>query len=291
MEGSITTYNEMRTRQEEDHPDWVPALSDLLFLEHGMGSDRNRVFTLEEVRNLIQTLFTEIVVNNGQGGTAQTTITPGEVFTYAGTGFKVRMQGGMLLNITGRGIFVYSDGEMDTLLGSLVYDSTNHCFKFDSDLTIDASKSVTSDGGYNCGPLAVSVGEGGVINFQITKNGSTTSCILLAKELFTTVQPVEHRNAVTFKKGAVLPRKVASSGFSLRDDPYKSTTQYPIGSVLVVENDANSAINVYTTYNSYESIPVNSSQMFYRRYEGSDGGQQGYFDSGWIVVGRRFSET
>lgn len=44
-----TTYEDMRAHQEETHPDALPEPTDLVYVQHGTGSDRNRVFTLQEI--------------------------------------------------------------------------------------------------------------------------------------------------------------------------------------------------------------------------------------------------
>ena len=74
-------------------------------------------------------------------GVAETNITPGTVKTYGGEGVKVRVQGGLLLNITGNGIFLYASDE-ETQLGSLVWDSEAAAFKFTSNVKIDAGLDV-----------------------------------------------------------------------------------------------------------------------------------------------------
>jgi hypothetical protein len=67
MEGSITTYNKLRERQLEDHPEWVPSLTDLVYVEHGTGSDRNRVFTLNELFGSNREI--ELLTDNVSGDT------------------------------------------------------------------------------------------------------------------------------------------------------------------------------------------------------------------------------
>lgn len=74
-------------------------------------------------------------------GVAETNITPGTVKTYGGDGVKVRVQGGLLLNITGNGIFLYASDE-ETQLGSLVWDSDADAFKCTSNMKIDSGLDV-----------------------------------------------------------------------------------------------------------------------------------------------------
>ena len=65
MAENVTTLLDKWQKQKQDHPDWVPALEDILYVIHGTGSDRDRVYTLEKVRDLLQTVFTKIVLGTG----------------------------------------------------------------------------------------------------------------------------------------------------------------------------------------------------------------------------------
>lgn len=65
MAENVTTLFDKWQKQQQDHPDWVPTLEDILYVIHGTGSDRDRVYTLEEVRDLMQTVFTKIVLGTG----------------------------------------------------------------------------------------------------------------------------------------------------------------------------------------------------------------------------------
>ena len=57
MAENVTTLLEKWQKQQQDHPEWTPALEDILYVNHGSGSDRDRLYSLEQVRNLIQGLF------------------------------------------------------------------------------------------------------------------------------------------------------------------------------------------------------------------------------------------
>lgn len=65
MAENTTTLFEKWQKQQQNHPEWTPALEDVLYVIHGTGSDRDRVYSLEKVRNLIQTVFTKIVLGTG----------------------------------------------------------------------------------------------------------------------------------------------------------------------------------------------------------------------------------
>ena len=57
MAENITTLQEKWQKQQQDHPEWTPALEDILYVNHGSGSDRDRLYSLKQVRDLIQGLF------------------------------------------------------------------------------------------------------------------------------------------------------------------------------------------------------------------------------------------
>lgn len=290
MAENITTLLEKWQKQMQDHPEWLPALEDVFYLNHGSGSDRDRIYSLEQVRNLIQSLFTSLTVSNN--GVANTTIDPGTVSTYGGEGIRVRVQGGRLLNITGNGIFLYASDE-ETLLGSLVWDSDAAAFKYTSNLTIGAGKYAESDD-FKCGRWNLEKDNNADLHLKETNSGTTTTCVKFVKGgssggRMEVLRPVEHKRPVTFSKGAVLPRVVTQSNIDLSDTQYSVSEGYPVGSVIVIENDGPSPIDVGFTSYDFETIPINSSQMFYRRSNG--GGSGRLVDSGWIVLGRRFTET
>ena len=67
MEAHITTLNEMRDRQLEDHPEWTIDKDDLVYVEHGTGSDRNRVFTVNDIyEGSREIAFLQDVASGGQ---------------------------------------------------------------------------------------------------------------------------------------------------------------------------------------------------------------------------------
>lgn len=290
MAENTTTLLEMWQKQQKDHPEWLPALEDVFYLNHGTGSVRDRIYSLEQVRNLIQSLFTSLHVSNNSVN--ETNITPGTVSTYGGEGVKVRVQGGLLLNITGNGIFLYASDE-GTLLGSLVWDSDAAAFKFTSNMKIDAGKYAESDN-FKCGRWNLEKDSNADLHLKETDSGVTTTCVKFVKGgssggRVDVLRPIKHERPVTFSKGAVLPRVVAQDNISLADSQYSVSEGYPVGSVIVVENNGASPIDVGLTSYDFETIPINSSQMFYRRSSG--GGSGSLVDSGWIVLGRRFTET
>ena len=49
MKPSITSYIARKMWQEANHPEWTPDVGDLVYVCHGTGSDRDRVFTLAEL--------------------------------------------------------------------------------------------------------------------------------------------------------------------------------------------------------------------------------------------------
>ena len=290
MAENTTTLLEKWQKQMQEHPEWTPSLEEIAYFIHGTGSDRDRLYSLEQVRDLIQSMFTYLTVSNNS--VANTVITPGTISTYGGYGVKVRVQGGQLLNITGNGIFLYASDE-ETLLGSLVWDSDAAAFKYTSNMKIDAGKYAESDN-FKCGRWNLEKDNNEDLHLKETVSGTTTTCVKFVKggssggsvEL---LRPITHKRPVTFSKGAVLPRVVAQSDISLSDSEYSVSEGYPVGSVIVVENSGSASIDVGLTSYDFETIPINSSQLFYRRSSG--GGSGSLVDSGWIVLGRRFTET
>lgn len=52
MEQHLTSLPERYEAQQTAHPDWTPELNDVAYVTHGKGSDRDRVFTLDQIREL-----------------------------------------------------------------------------------------------------------------------------------------------------------------------------------------------------------------------------------------------
>ncbi len=67
-EQNIISYVERRAKQAEDHPDWKPALGDILYMTHGSGSDRDRFFALSEIAELIAANMNPIELEASGGG-------------------------------------------------------------------------------------------------------------------------------------------------------------------------------------------------------------------------------
>lgn len=77
FEESITSLDLMRQEQTSAHPTDTPALTDMVYAQHGTGSDRNRVWTLSEIFALFANeSITELVIP-AQGGKA--TLTGGKL--------------------------------------------------------------------------------------------------------------------------------------------------------------------------------------------------------------------
>lgn len=122
MAENITTLNVMKARQQGAHPEWTPDLIDLLYVEHGTGSDRNRVFTLEEVRDFLKVVFDRITMSTtvpGQG-TVESEMDPAGFSSSVGSSGKTKYMS--------RAIRVY-DSE-DNLVGSVVFDESDDTPKF-----------------------------------------------------------------------------------------------------------------------------------------------------------------
>lgn len=52
MAQHITSLPERHAAQQTAHPDWTPELNDVAYVTHGTGSDRDRFFTLDQIREL-----------------------------------------------------------------------------------------------------------------------------------------------------------------------------------------------------------------------------------------------
>ena len=70
FEESITSLDLMRQEQESAHPTDTPALTDMVYAQHGTGSDRNRVWTLSEIFALFATGSISELIIPAQGGRA-----------------------------------------------------------------------------------------------------------------------------------------------------------------------------------------------------------------------------
>lgn len=73
---SITTVVAKRAKQLLEHPNWKPSLEDIIYVTHGEGSDRDRFFSLEEVRDILQNLFKTIHLENND---ATTDVSPAKI--------------------------------------------------------------------------------------------------------------------------------------------------------------------------------------------------------------------
>lgn len=70
FEESITSLDLMRQEQTSAHPTDTPALTDMVYAQHGTGSDRNRVWTLSEIFALFATGSISELIIPAQGGRA-----------------------------------------------------------------------------------------------------------------------------------------------------------------------------------------------------------------------------
>ena len=70
FEESITSIDLIRQEQESAHPTDTPATTDLVYAQHGTGSDRNRAWTLSEIFALFATGSISELIIPAQGGRA-----------------------------------------------------------------------------------------------------------------------------------------------------------------------------------------------------------------------------
>lgn len=127
MAENTTTLLEKWQKQQQDHPEWTPALEDVFYLNHGSGSDRDRIYSLEQVRDLIQVIFELIhMEKNGSELDAD-----GEKLEVSGSGDTAKVdKDGVVVSGTAVGSvryglnsiqFIGTDGT--TVLHTLTYES------------------------------------------------------------------------------------------------------------------------------------------------------------------------
>lgn len=133
MADSITSVVELRDRQEALPAGSQPVLSldDWLYVIHGVGSDRDTVWTLEEFRNFIQSKFNDIVMN-GTGTSVE--VKPG-VIEVASENFTVE------IDTTAGGGIIFKSGNPLVEKGSIRYNQETGkvvvtAGKIDADLTV-----------------------------------------------------------------------------------------------------------------------------------------------------------
>ena len=126
MANSITSVVELKARQDElpDAHKPVLSLDDLLYVIHGVGSDRDTVWTLEEFRNFIQSKFNDIVMN-GTGTSVE--VKPG-VIEVASENFTVEIDttsGGGIIFKSGNPLVEKGSIRVDPQTGGIVITADN----------------------------------------------------------------------------------------------------------------------------------------------------------------------
>lgn len=150
MNGSITTVNELRARQEEDHPEWVPAVADLFYACHGTGSDRDRVFSIDELRELLQVAITSLsgiknlaITYTSSSDRIQIVGTNGIISIEGGNPPKIKFtsaSGGPSSELTYSGLkLIINEGESDQKDGKMSLDSDGN-FTSDKSYVLESSQ-------------------------------------------------------------------------------------------------------------------------------------------------------
>ena len=114
MAENTTTLLEKWQKQQQEHPEWTPSLEDLLYFIHGSGSDRDRLYSVEELRDFLQTVITALTglknisisySSNNDGITI--TGSHGSIYIEGGNPPKIRFvssQGGPRSELTYNGL-------------------------------------------------------------------------------------------------------------------------------------------------------------------------------------------
>ena len=267
MEENVTTLLEKWQKQQQDHPEWTPALEDLLYVIHGSGSDRDRLYSLEQLRNLIQTLFSQIIVSGL--GAGSTKIDPGTIELYGGNGLKVKMQGGGYLLLTPLGIHLYSvSGSTETLEGSITFDDEAKTFKFSKAVDIDDSR-------LKAGVWSLLTDGNGDLHLKETYNNTTTTVVKGTKGNL----GLEFLKPVTFSKGAALPYIIANDSVSLNTADYSAAQGYNRGTTIRVFNNTANAITVSLSTNDFVNVGAGKCKEFFHAFTSESG-----YDGDWVAM-------
>jgi hypothetical protein len=114
MAENTTTLLEKWQKQEREHPEWTPSLEDLLYFIHGTGSDRDRLYSVEELRDFLQTVITALtglknisISYSSSNDRISITGSSGSIYIEGGNPPKIRFvssQGGPSSELTHNGL-------------------------------------------------------------------------------------------------------------------------------------------------------------------------------------------
>lgn len=246
MAQHFTSLPERHAAQQTAHPDWTPELNDVAYVTHGTGSDRDRVFTLGQIRDLfgstvgikviaISELTYDavrlanasgnivVVTSAEQGGGTQTTVRKywvqegGKTGANTGNGFQFNR-----LNAAEMKLEVLSIDEEDTITTSEIQINANTF----NGITVNGNAEIKKTSGNNDGNL--------------TAEGS-----VFTKEEFVVIDNGGHQvgNARTkWKPDVIASSSIESSGFLLVES--QMVNDYYDGREFVVFNTGSSDIHV-----------------------------------------------
>jgi len=191
MAQHFTTLPERYEAQQAAYPGWTPELNDVVYVTHGTGSDRDRVFTLGQIRDLFGSTVgikviarseltydavrlanasgnIVVVTSAEQGGGSQTTVRKywvqegGKTGANTGNGFQFNR-----LNAAEMKLEVLSIDEEDTITSSEIQINDNMF----NGLTVNGNAEIKKTSGNNDGNLTA---EGSVFTkeeFAVIGNG------------------------------------------------------------------------------------------------------------------------
>ena len=200
MAENVTTLFEKWQKQKQEHPEWTPSLEDLLYFIHGSGSDSDRIYSVEQLRDLLQTVITSLTglknisisySSNDDGITI--TGSHGSIYIEGGNPPKIRFvsnQGGPRSELTYSGLKLVNSSGTESEKQALQSLDADGNFTADKSYVLESSQATprqfkvkSSDGGaysyMDIDKVAALTGAGNtVINHQgvtITKKTGTGS--------------------------------------------------------------------------------------------------------------------
>ena len=246
MAQHLTSLPERYEAQQAAHPDWTPELNDVAYVTHGKGSDRDRIFTLGQIRDLFGSTVgikviarseltydavrlanasdnIVVVTSAEQGGGSQTTVRKywvqegGKTGANTGNGFQFNR-----LNAAEMKLEVLSIDEEDAITSSEIQINDNTF----NGLTVNGNAVIKKTSGNNDGNL--------------TAEGS-----VFTKEEFVVIDNGGHpvgKARTKWKPDVIASSSIESSGFLLVES--QMVDDYYDGREFVVFNTGSSDIHV-----------------------------------------------
>lgn len=246
MAENVTTLFEKWQKQQQEHPEWTPSLEDLVYFIHGSGSDRDRLYSVEQLRNFLQTVITALTglknisisySSNNDGITI--TGSHGSIYIEGGNPPRIRFvsdQGGPRSELTHNGLkLVKSSGTESEkqALQSLDNDgnfTANKSYVLESSQDTQRQFKVKSSGGgafsymdYN--KVVVIDGSG---NTVVEKNGVTITKKVGTGSASVSMSMSDTNDSVTFDKPVKLEEYLVGSYWKIRSQSAQSGATFVI---------------------------------------------------------------